>query len=79
MPDELESDIQATTEDIVADADVLQEIETEKAKIDPADPRALDLAAQAERVARDIASKTVAERELVGEASQGPAPEPSGS
>jgi hypothetical protein len=71
MPGDLESDIQATAEDIAADAGVLQAIEAEKAKIDPGDPRALDLAAQAERLARDIASKTVAERELVTEAAQG--------
>lgn len=79
MPDELESDIQATAGDIVADAEVLQGIETEKATIDPADPRALDLATQAERLARGIVSKTVAERELVVEATEGPAPEPSAS
>jgi hypothetical protein len=79
MPDDLESDIQATAEDIAADADTLQAIETEKSKIDPADPRALDLATKAERLARDIVSKTVAERELVVEASDGPAPEPSNS
>ena len=79
MPDELESDIQTTAEDIAADAEDLQAIEAEKAGIDPADPRALDLATQAERLARDIASKTVAERELVTEAREGPAPEPSAS
>jgi putative aminopeptidase FrvX len=79
MPDELESDIQATAEDITADAGVLQAIEAEKAGIDPTDPRALDLATQAERLARDIVSKTVAERELVAEALEGPTPEPSGS
>jgi outer membrane murein-binding lipoprotein Lpp len=76
MPDDLENDIQATAEDIAADADVLQALEAEKAKIDPADPRAMDLAARAERLARDIVSKTVAERELVAEAAEGPAPEP---
>jgi hypothetical protein len=79
MPDDLESDIQATAEDIVADADALQAIEAEKAEIDPTDPRALDLASKAERLARDIASKTVAERELVVEAAEGPAPETGGS
>jgi len=79
MPDDLESDLQATAEDIAADADVLGAIETEKAKIDPADPRALDLAAKAERLARDIVTKTVAEREIVLEATEGPAPETSGS
>lgn len=79
MPDEIESDIQATAGDIAADAEVLQGIEAEKATIDPADPSALDLATQAERLARGIVSKTVAERELVGEAAEGPAPEPSAS
>ncbi len=79
MPDELASDIQTTAEDIAADADALQAIETEKAKIDPTDQRAVDLATQAERLARGIVSKTVAERELVAEAASGPAPEPSSS
>ena len=79
MPDELESDIQATAEDIAADAATLQAIETEKAEVDPADPRALDLARQAERLAHDIAAKTVVERELVLKAAEGPAPETGGS
>lgn len=79
MPDDLENDIQATAEDIAADADVLQEIEAEKAGIDPADPRALELAARAVELARGIATKTSVEHELVAEATQGPAPEPSGS
>ena len=79
MPGELESDIQATAEDIAADADALQAIEAEKATIDPTDPRAVDLATQAERLARDIVSKTVAERELVVEASEGQSPEPTSS
>ena len=79
MPDDLESDIQATAEDIAADADVLQEIESEKAKIDADDPRALELAARAKDLAHDIATKTVVEHELVLEAGQGPAPEPSES
>ena len=72
MPDDLESDIQATAEDIAADADVLQAIETEKATIDPTDPRALELAAHADELARGIATKTVVEHELVAEAAQGP-------
>ena len=79
MPDDLETDIQATAEDIAADADALQEIEAEKAKVDPADPRALELASRAKELAHDIATKTVVEHELVIEAGQGPAPEPSGS
>ena len=43
MPDDLESDIQATAEDITADADVLQTIEAEKAATDPTDPEPLSL------------------------------------
>ncbi len=38
MPDDLESDIQATAEDIAADADVLQAIEAEKAATRPDRP-----------------------------------------
>jgi phage regulator Rha-like protein len=79
MPDELEGDLQATAKDIAADAEVLQTIEDEKSKVDPSDPRARDLAAKAERLARDIVTKTVAEREIVAEAAQGPTTEPSGS
>ena len=79
MPDDLESDIQATAEDITADADVLQKIEAEKAATDPTDPRALELAAHAVELARGIATKTVIEHELVAEAAQGPTAEPSES
>ena len=79
MPDDLESDIQATAEDITADADVLQTIEAEKAATDPTDPRALELAAHAVELARGIATKTIIEHELVVEAAQGPAAEPSES
>ncbi len=79
MPEDLESDIQATAEDIAADADVLQAIEAEKAKIDADDPHALELAARAVELGRGIATKTVIEQELVVEAGKGPAPEPRGS
>ena len=75
MPDDLESDIQATAGDIAADADVLQTIEAEKAEIDPSDPRALELAAHARDLARGIATKTAIEHELVAEAAQGPTAE----
>ena len=68
MPDELQSDIQATAEDIAADSEVLQGIETEKASLDASDPRLLELSRKAKTLARDIAAKTVAEHELVVEA-----------
>jgi hypothetical protein len=68
MPDDLQSDIHATAEDIAADSEVLQGIEKEKATLDPTDPRTLELAHQAEALGRGIAAKAVAERELVAEA-----------
>ena len=68
MPDELQSDIQATAEDIAADSEILQGIETEKASLDTTDPRLLELSRKAKTLARDIAAKTVAEHELVVEA-----------
>jgi hypothetical protein len=79
MPDDIESDIQATAEDITADADVLQTIEAEKAETDPTDPRALELAARAVELARGIATKTIVEHELVVEAAQETTAEPSES
>jgi hypothetical protein len=68
MPDDLQSDIQATAEDIAADSEVLYGIEKEKAALDATDPRALELAHKAEALGRGIATKTVGERELVTEA-----------
>jgi hypothetical protein len=83
MPDDLQSDIHATAEDIAADSEVLKNIETEKATIDPQDPRALELASEAEGLAHGIAAKATAERELVHEAngldpSGAPEPESAG-
>jgi hypothetical protein len=71
MPDDLQSDIQATAEDIAADSEALHGIETEKATLDATDPRLLELSEQAKALARGIASKTAAEHELVVEANDG--------
>ena len=71
MPDDLQSDIQATAEDIAADSEILHRIETEKATLDATDPRTIELTSQAETLAHGIAAKTVAERELVVEANGG--------
>lgn len=70
MPEELESDIQATAEDIAADAGVLQLVEAQKATLDAADPRVLELANRALELAKGLVTKTVAERELVAEAAR---------
>ena len=71
MQDELESDIQATAEDIAADSETLKGIEEEKATLEATDPRLLELSRKAKTLGREIASKTVAEHELVLEANGG--------
>lgn len=68
MPEDLESDIQATAADIAADAGVLQLVEAQKATLDAGDPRVLELANRALDLAQGLVTKTVAERELVAEA-----------
>jgi hypothetical protein len=75
MPDDLQSDIQATAEDVAADSEVLQGIETEKATLDATDPRVLELSEQAKALARGIVTKTAAQHELVLEANGGGGPE----
>ena len=65
---EQEDDLRATTEDIAADAGELQAIEHEKARLEPEDPRMVELSEEGERIARRIVPKTVAERRLVEDA-----------
>ena len=76
MPDDLQSDFQATAEDIAADSEVLQDIETEKATLDATDPRVLELSEQAKALARGIVTKTTAQHELVLEVSGEGGPDP---
>ena len=68
---DLEGDFRATTEDIAADAERLKEIEERKSRLDPADPQAQALSEESERIARRLVPKTVAEREIADEASDG--------
>ena len=69
---DLEGDFRATTEDIAADAARLKDIEEEKSRLDPADARAQELSEESERIARRLVPKTIAEREMTDEASEGP-------
>ena len=61
-------DLQATSEAIAADAARLHRIEERKQSLSPDDPEVATLAAEAERLARELVPKTVAERELADEA-----------
>ena len=71
---DIEGDLRATAEDIAADAAQIKAIEDEKATLDPEDPRAQELSAKGEHLARQLVPKTVAEREIsddIGDASSG--------
>lgn len=68
---DLERDLRATAEDVAADAARIQEIEEEKTRLDPSDPRVVELSAESERIAQRLLPKTAAERELA-DAAQAP-------
>jgi hypothetical protein len=66
-------DLRATSEAIVADADRLRDIEERKQELPEGHPDLPGLSAEAEKVARGLVPKTVAERELANEATIKPA------
>ncbi len=65
-----EGELRATSEDIAADAARLLQVEAEKADLHPSDPKLLDLSREAERLARGLAPKAIAEREIADLASK---------
>jgi hypothetical protein len=70
VPEE-KDDFQATVEDIAQDARELEQIESEKAGLDPADPRVRPLSTRAEELAEQLHHKTLAERDLAETAADG--------
>ena len=60
-------DLRSTADDLAADAERLRQIEELKGSMAPDDPRLVDLAEEAERLARHMAAKASAERELAEE------------
>jgi hypothetical protein len=73
MMSEREDALQATTEDLIADAEELQAIERQKAAMEPDDPRQDALAADAVDLVRDMVPKAAAQREIVSEGEDAPA------
>lgn len=65
--DELEEDLRATAQSIESDADRLAAIEDEKKTLGAADPRLLELSREAERIAKRLVPKAVAERAIAVE------------
>jgi hypothetical protein len=71
---DLESDLRAMTEDIVADAERLAALEKEKGRLPLGDPRLQELGEEAERLSKRIATTTRVESALVAEAQEPPEP-----
>lgn len=65
---QLEDDIRATSEDVVADAERLLAIEKRKVSMDPGDPNRVRLAKQADDLGDNIAAKVQVQLRLVTEA-----------
>lgn len=70
MPEE-KDDVQATVEDVAHDARDLEQIESEKAGLDPADPRVRSLSERAEELAEQLHHKTLAQQDLAETARDG--------
>lgn len=62
-----DDELRATTDDIKADADELHALEETKASLDVDDPRQDVLAQRAQDIARGLAPKTTAQREIVAD------------
>jgi len=60
-------DLRATSEDVAADAERLRRIEERKQALPSDDPELIELSAEAERIARGLVPKTVAQAELAAE------------
>jgi hypothetical protein len=60
-------DLRATSEDVAADAERLRQIEERKQALPGDDPELIELSAEAERIARGLVPKTVAQTQLVTE------------
>ena len=65
---DVEEDIKALSQDLVADAERIAEIEEEKTRLDANDPRMLKLAKETVRLAAEMQPKAAAEVELAEEA-----------
>jgi hypothetical protein len=68
---DVESDLKATAEDILVDAEKLAEIETAKTRLHAEDPRMVGLSREARAIVKDLVPKTAAQLELSTEAASG--------
>jgi hypothetical protein len=67
---DLRDDFKSTIENVAQDAKEIERIEREKAELDPADPRARVLSAEAEGQAEELHRKTRVQRDLADTAGE---------
>jgi hypothetical protein len=67
---DIENDLRSLSDDVKADAGRLVAIEAEKVDLPAESGRTIALSREAEKVSRDLATKTAAERELVARLAQ---------
>ena len=67
---DIRDDFRAAVENVTHDADEIAAIEREKAELDPANPRARSLSAQAEDLAEELHRKTLVQRDLADTAAK---------
>lgn len=60
-------DLRATEQAIYHDAKSIAELEEQKAKLEPTDPKVEQISDQVQTIARSLTDKTAAEQELVDE------------
>lgn len=63
-------DLKATAEDMIDDSRRVEELEQQKLRLDPADPRFAELARQIEQLVAQMANKARAQQEIAAEASE---------
>jgi hypothetical protein len=60
-------DLRSTSEALQEDADLVKTLELEKERLDPLDPRVVEITRQIEGLMRSMTTKATAQRELVEE------------
>ena len=67
---DIRDDFHATVGNVAHDAKELESLEREKAELDPADPQARSLSAEAEDLAEELHRKTLVQRDLAETAAE---------
>ncbi|HVM30172.1 MAG TPA: hypothetical protein VM305_05305 [Candidatus Limnocylindrales bacterium] len=64
---DMREDLRATSESLQRDAQLVQEIEEQKGRLDPADPHVDELSARVDALIERMAAKSSAERQIAAQ------------